>query len=174
MTATEIRSLTGKDFRMRYALLLTLLAGCAASPSRPQPAPEPVKAATTPVATPEPEPKIMSPGDYLKLAFGYHTAKAYERSIENFENAIATGRLNNVGRAISYWHIGEAHERMERYELAAEAFFSFTVVAQEILESGEHQDGFVKEFDLSRRIDVAVNYIDAIWDVQKKFAGEVQ
>lgn len=153
-------------------LSAVFLLGCAGSQ------PPPPQLATFPPVEPPPiaielPPELQEPsaGDYLEVAFMQYRVKLWELAISSFESAIATGHLNDAGRVISYWHIGDCNLKLNNVDEAAEAFFSFVIIGDSVIEEREtrrydvdESGDFVQHFDLKDKIISALEFLTDVWD----------
>lgn len=158
----------------RIVFTILLLSCVSSQPEKPQSVtlvpPPPVSAEPPKMAEEEP-----SAGDLLETAFlQYHTS-LWRSAINSFDRAIATGNLNDAGRALAYWHIGDCALRINEEDMAAEAFFAFTVAGQAVLDVRDQrrfavdQDGdFVEHFGLEKRMQDAVNFLNDLWKERQK------
>ncbi len=111
-----------------------------------------------------------SAGALLERGFLFFHQNQPDEAASAFRGAIATGNLNDAGRALAYWHIAESRRRLHDEDRAAEALASFAVVAQDVMDIRDQrrfavdQDGdFVKNFRLVSRLAEARGYVNAIW-----------
>jgi hypothetical protein len=153
----------------RIVLTILLLSCVSSQPEKPKlislvPPP--------PIENPAPEPKTVikehSAGEYLEFAFMQYHNRLWASSINSFELAIGTGNLNDAGRALAYWHIGDCYLKLSREDEAAEAFFFFMVVGQSILEEERRYavtaDGdFTTHFGLEKKIQDAIMFFQGLW-----------
>jgi hypothetical protein len=87
-----------------------------------------------------------------------------------FTAAIATGNLNDAGRAVAYWHIFLANQQQGDVDGGAEALNAFLVAAQDLLDergtrgvAATSSGDFVDRFDLERRMARARAVLSAVW-----------
>ncbi len=115
-------------------------------------------------------PRDASAGVYLDNAFRAFRDSDFGRSAKLFRGALATGELNDAGRALAYWHIHLAERQQHRNDVSVEALSSFVIVANDILEdridheySIEGDGDFVERFQLEPRLAQARALISAAW-----------
>jgi hypothetical protein len=119
-----------------------------------------------------------SAGALLERGFMHFHQNRPEAAAVAFSGAIATGNLNDAGRALAYWHIAEARRRLDDEDLAAEALSSFAIAAQDVIDvRGERRfavdtkGDFVDNFRLESRIAEARGYVQAIWARRAPYFG---
>lgn len=138
-------------------------------------------ASLTPVAAPRPH-IIDNPGAtagaLLELALGqFRGGNNYDAS-RAFNRAIETGRLNDAGRALAYWHIFIADRQVGEIDRSTDALASFIVVGEDIFairesmryavdESGD----FADRFGLADKLDQARALISAAWSNRRPAFG---
>lgn len=101
-------------------------------------------------------------GEYLDMAFKQYMAGLWRYAADSFTLALKTGELNDKGRALAYWHIGECYIKLQDRDKCAEAWFSFITIAQDLIEYNA-KDEFVVGFQLERKIKLAGAFIKALW-----------
>lgn len=109
-------------------------------------------------------------GSLLKRAFDYFKNDNNKAAAEAFKAAIATGNLNDAGRALAYWHIFVAEEALGDRNASSDALSSFVVVAQDVMDIREQlryaeddSGDFVDRFDLKRRLARARAMLSVAW-----------
>ncbi|KKL90537.1 hypothetical protein LCGC14_1903690 [marine sediment metagenome] len=129
-----------------------------------------------PVTTPIIPQKELGAGDYLKLGLMFYYKGQYQQAVDLFALSIDTGDLNNAGRALVYWHAAVCWNQMDNKDLAAEAYHSFVVTAQDIfsiLEDNKHAtiggENFVTDFELEEKIVEASTYMHALWVLRNDY-----
>jgi hypothetical protein len=131
----------------------------------------PVAAATPALADDgEPAEDGVSAGALLRRAFDFFKRDDNAAAANAFRAAIATGSLNDAGRALAYWHVYVCEQSLTHNDRAADALSSFVVVAQDVLEIREHlryaeddSGDFVDRFDLKRRLARARAMLSVAW-----------
>lgn len=124
--------------------------------------PPPIPQAPAPQVTEEP-----TAADYLEAGMDQFNRKMYRKAVQSFRYAIKSGMLNDMGRALAYWHIGFAYQQIGKEDNAAEAYFSFIIVGQDILEADRAKD-FIQGFRLKLKMKLATAYINALWTSRTK------
>lgn len=132
-------------------------------------------ASLTPVAPP-PESVVPDADDpasaaaLLERGFTYFREDMAAQASAAFRGAIATGHLNDAGRALAYWHIYLAERGQGNIEAGADALASFVVVGQDVLDvrnsmryAVDDSGDFVDRFDLERRMSRARALLSATW-----------
>lgn len=166
----------------RFALLgLTLLVvtqGCAA-----QQAPSPFNRgyiASLRTMQPDIQSAPMEPirdgaraSDYLALGLTFYNGNQKLEAVEAFDKALATGDLNNQGRALAYWHLFLSYRDDSVSTHGADALSSFVTVASLLMQQAqdgvdgedllEHVRVFIDRFDLKDRLLLAEVTLEAIW-----------
>lgn len=109
-------------------------------------------------------------GALLKRAFEFFKNDKNSEAADAFRAAIATGNLNDAGRALAYWHIFVAEQSDGHTDRAAEALAGFEVIAQDVLDIREQlkyaeddNGDFVDRFDVKRRLARARAILSANW-----------
>lgn len=135
-----------------------------------EPPSSPLDYPAEPIIAPPPVPEEASAGELLERGFALFHAQNWELSAESFELSIGTGNLNDAGRALSYWHIAECWKRKQDNDRVAEAYHSFIISAQDILDIRERRrfavtegQDFVDSFRLVDRLDEARAFMSALW-----------
>lgn len=158
-------------------VLSAVTIGCAGQRAEPKPGlpNRPMVASLEPVATPEiVETQHLNPaaaaGALLEQGMLHHRQGQFELASRAFHYAIETGRLNNAGRALAYWHIFTSSEELGRVDDGANALMSFVVVAEEVLEVRERlryavnsSGDFVDRFSLEPKLQRARAVLSATW-----------
>ena len=118
----------------------------------------------------EPTDDSDSAGALLKRGFDFFSADKNQEAADMFRAAVATGNLNDAGRALAYWHIYVAEQSMAHVDIAADALEAFVVVSQDVLEirgqlkyAEDDSGDFVDRFDLKRRLARARATLSADW-----------
>lgn len=106
----------------------------------------------------------------LERGFNHFRHDEVKEAGEAFRAAVATGNLNDAGRALAYWHIYLAERSQGRVEAGADALASFIVVGEEVMAvrkttryAVDASGDFVDRFDLERRVSRARAILSAIW-----------
>jgi hypothetical protein len=109
-------------------------------------------------------------GELLEYAFTMFNIRNYSQASKVFGWALNTGNLNDAGRALCYWHIAQCCMKMGNKDGAAEAYFSFVTVADDIIKVRDVRrfavDGavdFVDSFQLIEKLDMARSYLNVLW-----------
>jgi len=129
----------------------------------------------TPIASP---PAKKTSEELLTQATNQLAGDNCVSAIKTFNEVIATDRLNNIGAAFSYWYIGFCWRHLGNMDNAAGAYFSFIVVAQEIMDVYDPEkytstgDGFVEEFELRLRLVEAKAYMNLVWAFHSDIYGD--
>lgn len=147
------------------ALLISVC--CTTTPEvTPLPALTPLEVA---LQTPSEE---MSPAALLEMAFGLLEFEAWEGAAKTFQEALDSGKLNDMGRTVTYWHIADCYEQLGKTEDAAGMYFYFTLVADDILNpiNWEHKpvprdEVFINRFGLQKKLNYAVHYFNTAWEL---------
>ncbi len=142
-------------------------------------------ASLQPVATPAPTTRptvrrdnVTSAAGLLDQGIRLTTDGHFAAAAEAFDEAIATGRLNNAGRAFAYWQIYIASEELGDVDGGSNALASFVVVAAEVLtarrrtryavnEAGD----FVDRFGLDPKLRRARAALSAAWADRTEYFG---
>ena len=127
--------------------------------------------ATTAPAEAAPLPdEDVSAAELLQRGFAFFHDDKPALAGASFRAAIATGNLNDAGRALAYWHVYLAERTQGHTELGADALESFLAAGQEVMDARESplfsmQGGadFVERFDLDRRMTRARALLSAVW-----------
>ena len=149
----------GNKSLILFGSLIVFLLGFATCCATPQSRPE-----IPPVQSEQP-----SATDYFQIAFAQYTMELWQGSINSFYEALYTGDLNNSGRAVCYWHIAQAYLHLADADNAAEAFFFFSIVADDIIYPKNRMDflgnssNFIESFELYDKLDFAIDYINILW-----------
>ena len=111
--------------------------------------------------------------DYLALGLTFYNGNQKLEAIEAFGKAIATGDLNNQGRALAYWHLFLSYRDESVTSHGADALSSFVTVASLLVQQSqegvdgedllEHVKVFIERFDLRDRLLLAEVTLEAIW-----------
>lgn len=158
-------------------VMATLTMGCAAdpqlSPSRGYLASLKTLAPTVPH---EPRNVLQDGGrasDYLALGLSFYNDDRRLDAIEAFSRALATGDLNNQGRALAYWHLFLSHREDALGTHGADALDSFVTVARLLVQQSaeatdgedllEHVRAFIERFELRDRLLLAEVTLEALW-----------
>lgn len=130
----------------------------------------PPEAAAPPVAAAAAPDEDASAAELLQRGFAYFRDDKPALAGASFRAAIATGSLNDAGRALAYWHVYLAERTQGHTELGADALASFLAAGQEVMDARESplfstQGGsdFVERFDLDRRMTRARALLSAVW-----------
>jgi hypothetical protein len=140
---------------------------------------------TAPQAVASAEPSVKpaaddssTAGGLLKRAFEFFKNDQNRAAADTFKSAIATGNLNDAGRALAYWHIFVAEEAMGNRNASSDALSSFVVVAQDVMEIRERlryaeddSGDFVDRFDLKRRLARARALLSVAWAYHTNWFG---
>ncbi|MBI5508181.1 MAG: hypothetical protein HY903_05460 [Deltaproteobacteria bacterium] len=173
----------GSGIRLVWGVAATLMgllvAGCASYRSLEGRVRRPVVASVQPVPTvtppedwPAEDPANLreSASDLLEHAFLSFTVGRDQAASRSFAAAIATGDLNDAGRALAYWHIATSERRLDNEDASAEALMSFIVVGQDVLDARatrpytlDGRSDFVENFNLESRLAEAKGYLAAAW-----------
>jgi hypothetical protein len=136
---------------------------------------------SVPVTNTIPEPKVAvdehSAASYLEAGLMSVHTEAWDFAIENLQLALGTGNLNNAGRALVYWNLATCYIKLSKKDKGIEAYFSFIVVSQDILDSGGYitpDMDFVDDFNLVYRLAVARSYTNFIWASRSDLYGRSQ
>ena len=112
-------------------------------------------------------------GEWLERGFAMLSLKRFELAIHSFEKAIGTNSLNDAGRCLSYWSIADAWYNLNDIDNAAEAYFSFLQVAQDIIDERDVRKyavdangDFVEYFDLKTKMAVVKDFLNTIWAIR--------
>lgn len=148
------------------------LADVQAAPVRPLVAsvdPVPMPLPPTVAAAPS-DAETATAGALLKRAFDFFKDDHNAEAAATFRAALATGNLNDAGRALAYWHIYLSEQSQGRANQGIDALASFVVVAQDVLSIREQlryaeddSGDFVDRFDLKRRLSRARAILSAAW-----------
>lgn len=112
----------------------------------------------------------LTAAEQLERGFAAIRATDSAAAAKAFSGAVGTGKLNDAGRAVAYWHIHIAEESLAHPDASAEALASFLAVAQDII--GERRErryaaddsgDFVDHFSLVERVTRARAALSAIW-----------
>jgi hypothetical protein len=119
---------------------------------------------------PLPMPEEDSASAYLELGFLSFQRNDNRQAVLGFMAAIATGDLNDAGRALAYWHIAIAEQRLNDEDRTAEAFMSFVLVGEDVLDARathpyalNNGTDFVDQFNLTNRMSEARGFLSAAW-----------
>jgi len=114
--------------------------------------------------------KPEGPGALLEQGLVMFRRGHYTDAETSFTAAIGTGRLNDAGRALAYWHIFVSERHRGRIDHSTDALSSFVILAEEILEARrsvryavDSEGDFVDRFMLPERLDRARAIISATW-----------
>jgi hypothetical protein len=109
--------------------------------------------------------------DYLAMGVSFFHANHKAKAAKAFQHALATGNLNNQGRALAYWHLFLANREADVNGVGAEALDSFLTVSLLLFEE-EHElpdveaqsvREFIHGFNLAERMLLAELVLDALW-----------
>lgn len=128
---------------MRLFICLCLVLSCSTSYAQEQ--------------DPEPAASVL-----LEAGFAAFGLNKPQEALIAFRAAVATGVLSDAGRAVSYWHIAECERVLYHEDQMAEAFFTFAVVAQDIIGQGQQAD-FIAGFKLPLRLSMARAILNTVW-----------
>jgi hypothetical protein len=111
--------------------------------------------------------------DYLAFGLTYFNGGQRLEAINAFSHAIATGDLNNQGRALAYWHLFLSHREESLDSHGAEALSSFVTIGRMLQQQAsegydgedllEHVKSFIERFELNDRILLAEVTLEALW-----------
>lgn len=111
--------------------------------------------------------------DYLALGLTFYNGNQKLEAVEAFNKALATGDLNNQGRALAYWHLFLSYRDENASSHGADALSSFVTVANLLMQQAqdgvdgedllEHVKVFIERFDLRDRLLLAEVTLEAIW-----------
>lgn len=156
--------------RSWFALTL-VLCGCATQNTESALQPQMV-ASLTPMA-PEPATRItpsLSAGELLEQGLVAFRTGAFDEAMYAFEQAVATGHLNDAGRSLAYWHIFEASVHTTRQDAGLDALASFVSVADEMVSqigvtrfAHEDNSDFVERFLVVPKLERARGIVSAAW-----------
>ena len=104
----------------------------------------------------------LSASQYLEMGFNLFQDKQFARAALFFQAAIKTGNLNDRGRAMCYWFIGQSNQALNNKDEAAEAYLFFTIVAQDIIEN-TYEINFVQESGILINLEYATRFIETLW-----------
>ncbi len=131
-----------------------------------------------PIIVPPDPPEEASAGELLERGFTLFHMGMFALSSQSFTLAIGTGNLNDAGRALAYWHIAECQSRLDNKDNAADAFQSFLIVGQDILDIRENRRfavtndmDFVDHFQLKEKLGIARAYVSALWAARSDAYG---
>lgn len=123
-----------------------------------------------PDVAPSEQTEAPSAGAWLRRAFEHFRRDENPEASHAFHAAVATGNLNDAGRALAYWHIYISEQSMLHTDASAEALTGFVSVAEDILDTSisdglevENNSDFVQRFDLQRRLARARAFLSAAW-----------
>jgi hypothetical protein len=147
--------------------------------AKPAPAPAPaVEVAQAPADDADGSGEGANAGALLRRAFEFFKHDDNAAAANAFRAAIATGSLNDAGRALAYWHVYVSEQSLSHTDRAADALASFVVVAQDVIDIREHlryaeddSGDFVDRFDLKRRLARARAMLSVAWAGQTKEFG---
>ncbi len=111
----------------------------------------------------------MTAGELLQQGFVSFRSGEPRVASQAFAAAIATDELNDVGRALCYWHIAVAERHLGDDDRSAEALLSFITVTEDVLaERAENpfaggRADVAENFDLIDRLAEARGYLAAAW-----------
>jgi hypothetical protein len=133
-------------------------------------------ASVMPVAVPSIQPSNdavevdESAAGLLERAFVHFQQDRHAAAAQSFRAAIATGNLNDAGRALAYWHIFLTESMLDHRDDGAEALSSFVVVGQDVVDARNtmryavtSSGDFIERFDLSNRLSRARALLSAAW-----------
>lgn len=174
----DMRSLLCRVVTIACLTAVFFVSGCATTQSahrdhasRPQLASiQPVMMPLPPAAADEPPEDDNSAARLLERGFNHFRQDEVRQAGEAFRAAVATGHLNDAGRALAYWHIYLAERSQGRVEAGADALAFFIVVGDDVMEARkttryaiDDSGDFVDRFDLDRRLARARAILSAIW-----------
>lgn len=163
---------SGRRLQLLQLIGILFLSICCTNPPQPDPLP----------ATPPPVPAeatfelpqnidTLHPAVLMKMAFAFYERGYWNKAVQVFRYAIGTGQLNDMGRAVAYWHIADACEKDANSDCAAEAYMFFSVVGEDLLHPTDWQHNpvepnieFIENFGLRIKLDYAIDYINVLWD----------
>lgn len=144
----------------------------------------PLVASMTPVVPAQEIPEIEmdfaddSAGALLERGFVFFHRQQHRKAADSFSAAISTGNLNDAGRALAYWHVAESERKLDNEDKSAEALWSFSLVAQDVMDERVYRryavdstGDFVEHFNLAARVAEARGYVQAAWAKQVKSFG---
>jgi hypothetical protein len=156
--------------------LLGLLASVGACATAPRPTPQ-VLAAPANMHAPPPVP-LAEPNEFahMSAALLLEQALAALRDARGpfataaLHAALATGELNDAGRALAYWYIYVAEEMQECSSRSHDALSDFVAIAQNVLALQKHArvadsggSDFVERFDLHGRLARGRALLNLAW-----------
>jgi hypothetical protein len=111
-----------------------------------------------------------APGILLERGLRHFSSSENAPASAAFQAAISTGRLNDAGRALAYWHIFVAEQRAGDVDDSTNALQSFVAVAEEILEARDEvryavseSGDFVDRFEVEDKLDRGRAILSATW-----------
>jgi len=120
----------------------------------------------------EVSPLLESPSvtAFMTQAFEEFNASRFKASVRAFNNALATGDLNDAGRIMAYWHLFVAYNKLSNMHRSMESLTSFVVVAEDAVRELmgvstllEPTYDFLRQFGLERRLVRARAILSAAW-----------
>ncbi len=114
-------------------------------------------------------------GVLLERAIVAFRAGELGNASDDFTRAIRTGRLNDAGRSLAYWHVFLAEKQMGNTSVSSDALSSFVVVAADLVadRAGGVED-FVVRFDLRGKLARARATLSANWANRSPVFGRTQ
>jgi hypothetical protein len=169
---------------MRYTICLVLVSACAAQSPQPQPGypDRPMVASLQPMvgaseASPQMNPAAAA-GALLEQGLVHFRDSQYGLAVKAFQFAIETGRLNDAGRALAYWHVFAAAHELGDIDASADALAAFVVVAEDVLEIRDetryavsNAGDFVERFNVVAKLQTARAMLAAAWATRAPHFG---
>jgi hypothetical protein len=123
----------------------------------------------------------LSASQHLEQGFSFYAYNQCDQAAAHFKAAITTGNLNDAGRALAYWHIADCMRKNDNVDNACEAYSSFVIVAQDILDVRDYRQyavaegaDFVQHFNLFMKMAEAKAYIHSVWAARNDHYGRSQ
>lgn len=118
-------------------------------------------------------------GELLSMALTTYHAESYREAEGFFIRALRTGNLNDAGRALAYWHLGTAYNKLGDVDSECEAMSSFISVAEDVIGMRDerhfavNEDGtdFVEGFELQRKLTQARTVLNSVWARRTDYFG---
>ena len=143
--------------KLLLAIRLAAVISCASSNSHPiqQKAELPVVYLQIPSP---PVPKTTQ--ELLQFGFFMYENRQIGQAARAFARAISSGELNDRGRTLVYYYLGVCYRIMGDTDQAAENFFFFSIVGQDVLEDDV---GFSQSIDLVTKVEEARRFVSDLW-----------
>jgi hypothetical protein len=120
----------------------------------------------------------MAAGALIERGISDFHRDDHEQAVEFFRRALDTGRLNDAGRTLAYWHVFMSNMMLGRQDLSNEALSSFVTVGQDVLDLRDDVqfavsvDGdFVERFELQRKLSQGRAILSARWALDRPGYG---